>query len=80
MYDLPHRVPGGRAREDDPRRVEVLESWDLLGQVRLSCQALYDRDMMMRILMTVNFTGLDGPGPEPQPQITPSPEWVDEPY
>jgi ferredoxin len=59
--------------------VEVLGSRDLLGQVRLSCQALCDHDMKVRVLMTVSSTGLDGPGPKPQPQITPEPEWVDKP-
>lgn len=60
--------------------VEVLESRDLLGQVRLSCQALCDRDMKVRVLMTVSSTGLDGPGPKPESHITPEPEWVDKPY
>jgi ferredoxin len=59
--------------------VEVLESRDLLGEVRLSCQALCDHDMKVRVLMTVSSTGLDGPGPKPQPEITPPPEWVDKP-
>jgi hypothetical protein len=59
--------------------VEVLESRKLLGQVRLSCQALCDHDMSVRVLMTVSSTGLDGPGPKPEPHITPEPEWVDKP-
>jgi ferredoxin len=59
--------------------VEVLESRDLLGQVRLSCQALCDHDMSVRVLMTVSSTGLDGPGPHPESRITPDPEWVDKP-
>ena len=59
--------------------VEVLDSRDLLGQVRLSCQALCDHDIKVRVPMTVSSTGLDGPGPKPQPEITPEPEWVDKP-
>jgi len=59
--------------------VEVLDSRDLLGQVRLSCQALCDHDIKVRVLMTVSSTGLDGPGPKTQPEITPEPEWVDKP-
>lgn len=59
--------------------LEVLESRDLLGQVRLSCQALCDHDMKVRVLMTVTSTGLDGPGPHPEPRITPEPEWVEKP-
>jgi ferredoxin len=59
--------------------VEVLESRNLLGQVRLSCQALCDHDMKVRVLMTVSSTGLDGPGPKPELRITPEPEWVEKP-
>ncbi|MEW6635229.1 MAG: 2Fe-2S iron-sulfur cluster-binding protein [Actinomycetota bacterium] len=59
--------------------LEVLKKRDLLGQVRLSCQSLCDHDMKVRVLMTVSSTGLDGPGPKPEPQITPPPEWVDRP-
>ena len=59
--------------------VDVLESRDLLGQVRLSCQALCDHDMKVRVLMTVSSSGLDGPGPHPESHITPEPEWVDKP-
>src|SRR3712207_2651034 len=59
--------------------LEVLESRDLLGQARLSCQAHRDHDMSVRVLMTVSSTGMDGPGPRPEPRITPEPEWVDKP-
>ena len=59
--------------------LEVLESRNLLGQVRLSCQALCDHDMMVRVLMTVSSSGLDGPGPHPEEWITPEPEWVEKP-
>jgi hypothetical protein len=57
--------------------LEVLENRDLLGQVRLSCQAVCDHDVKVRVLMTVTSTGLDGPGPKPE--ITPSPEWTEKP-
>lgn len=59
--------------------LEVLKKRDLLGEVRLSCQALCDHDMKVRPLMTVTSTGLDGPGPKPERYITPEPEWVDKP-
>ena len=59
--------------------LEVLESRNLLGEVRLSCQALCDHDMSVRVLMTVSSTGLDGPGNMPEPRITPEPEWVEKP-
>jgi ferredoxin len=62
-------------------RAEVwaLESRDLLGQVRLSCQVLCEHDMKVRVLMTMSSTGLDYPGPKPELKITPPPEWVDRP-
>lgn len=59
--------------------LDVLQSRDLLGQVRLSCQVVCDHDMNVRPLMTVTSTGLDGPGKTPEPNITPEPEWVDKP-
>ncbi len=70
--------------EGEPDRMtraelEVLEKRNLLGKVRLSCQTLVDRDKKVRVLLTVSSTGLDGPGPKPQPVITPEPEWVDKP-
>ena len=58
---------------------EVLENRGLLGQVRLSCQAVCDHDISVRPLMTVTSTGLDGPGNKPEPTITPEPEWIDKP-
>jgi ferredoxin len=53
---------------------EVLESRNLLGEVRLSCQSVCDHDMKVRVLMTVTSTGLDGPGNKPEPEINPPPE------
>ena len=70
--------------EGEPDRMtqaelDVLQSRDLLGQVRLSCQALCDHDIKVRVLMTVSSSGLDGPGPHPEERITPEPEWVEKP-
>ena len=64
--------------EGEPDRMtraelDVLQSRDLLGQVRLSCQAVCDHDVTVRPLMTVTSTGLDGPGKKPEPSITPEP-------
>jgi ferredoxin len=65
--------------EGDPEKMtraelDVLKKRDLLGQVRLSCQALCDHDMKARVLMTVGSSELDGPGGKPEPEITPPPE------
>lgn len=59
--------------------LEVLQSRDLLGEVRLSCQALCDHDIKVRPPMTVTSMELDGPGNKPEPQITPEPEWTEKP-
>ncbi len=59
--------------------LEILRSRDLLGEFRLSCQAVCDHDMSVRPLMTVTSTGLDGPGNKPEPNITPVPEWIEKP-
>ncbi len=48
----------------------------LLGQVRLSCQILVEHDMTVRPLLTLRESGLPDPGPEPQVDITPDPEWT----
>ena len=57
----------------------MLQSRDLPGRVRLSCQAVCGHDIKVRPLRTVTPTGLDGPGKKPEPNITPEPEWVDKP-
>jgi ferredoxin len=70
---------GGEPESMTEAEREVLEHPNLLGQMRLSCQALCDHDVKVRVLMTVSSTGLDGPGPKPEPEITPPPEWVEKP-
>ena len=52
---------------------------NLLGKARLSCQCLCDRDMKVRVLMTVSPIGARGPGWKPQKDITPKPFWVEKP-
>lgn len=59
--------------------LEVLQKRDLLGQVRLACQSLCDHDVRVRVLMTVESSGLDDPGKKPEGTITPEPEWVERP-
>ena len=90
--DILHRC-GGFARcttcrvqfsAGEPDRMTVAErnrltEKGLLGQARLSCQILCDHDMTMRPLMTLSSSDLSDPGPEPQTQITPEPEWTDAP-
>ena len=70
--------------EDEPGQMtqaerEILQTKNLSGQVRLSCQILCDHDMKIRVPMTVTSMGLDGPGDKPEPRITPEPEWIEKP-
>jgi ferredoxin len=70
--------------EGEPDRMtraehDVLKDRGHLGEFRLSCQALCDHDVKVRVLMTVTSTGLDGPGNTPADEITPEPEWIEKP-
>lgn len=90
--DILHRC-GGYARcttcrveylEGEPERMtraelEILQNKGLLGEARLSCQALVDHDVKVRPLMTVASTGAVSPGKKPEPSITPDPDWMDKP-
>lgn len=87
--DVLHRC-GGNARcttcrveylEGEPGRMtraelEILESKGLVGEARLSCQAVVDHDVKVRTLMTMGSTGAVSPGRKPEPEITPEPDWV----
>lgn len=53
---------------------------NLLGKARLSCQALCDRDMKVRVLMTVSSVGASDPGGVPEEEVTPEPIYDDRPY
>jgi hypothetical protein len=48
---------------------------DRLGNMRLSCQIVVDRDMTVEPLMTVEEQGWDDAGPEPAITVEPEPEW-----
>lgn len=43
---------------------------------RLSCQCLVEGDMHVRVIHTLESTGLDSPGDEPADEITPEPVWI----
>jgi ferredoxin len=59
--------------------LDILQSHDLLGEVRLSCQAVCDHDVKVRVPMTVTSTEMEGPGKTPEAEITPPPEWIEKP-
>lgn len=48
---------------------------DQLGNMRLACQIVVDRDMTVEPLMTVEDQGWDDAGPEPAITVEPEPEW-----
>jgi ferredoxin len=52
-----------------------LEEKDLLGDARLSCQILVDRDMAVEVLMRGSEHDWADTGPEPAPVIEPEPTW-----
>ncbi|PEN13845.1 (2Fe-2S)-binding protein [Longibacter salinarum] len=54
---------------------DKLSSMKKLGQMRLSCQIVVDRDMTVKPLMWASKEGWDDNGPEPAIQVEPEPEW-----
>ena len=80
---------GGNARcttcrvefiEGEPARATAAERQVLAARgvtgVRLSCQIVCDHDMTVRAISRLAGSGRADPGPTPQPDITPPPEWV----
>ena len=45
------------------------------GEMRLACQIVVDRDMMVSPLMTVEDQGWDDAGPDPAVTVEPAAEW-----
>jgi ferredoxin len=70
----------GEPEEMTQAELIVLNMRDLVGKVRLSCQAVCDRDMKVRVLMRVSDIGARDAGYPPEPEITPPPVWMDRPY
>ena len=90
--DILHRC-GGFAKcttcrvvfhEGEPEQITAaslakLTENEQLGDFRLACQCVVDRDMHVETLMTVTSSGLDDAGPSVEAEITPEAEWVDLP-
>ena len=47
-----------------------------LSGVRLSCQIVCDHDMSLKAISRLEGSGRPDPGPTPETNITPPPEWV----
>ncbi len=69
----------GEPEDMTQAELQVLEMRDLLGEARLSCQALCEHDMKVRVLMTASSTENADQGGRPEDEITPPPEWVEKP-
>lgn len=86
--DILHRC-GGFARcttcrvefiEGEPQKRTVAERDKLKEKgeagIRLSCQCLVEADMSLRVINTLESSGLESPGETPEDHITPEPVWV----
>lgn len=69
----------GEPEEITGAEMMILMMRDLVGEVRLSCQIYCDRDMKVRVLMTVSSTGARDAGYPPEREITPPPVWMEKP-
>lgn len=52
-----------------------LKEKGLLGEARLSCQILCERDMALEVLMTRQSEGWPDTGPAPAPSVEPEARW-----
>ena len=66
------------AGEPGPMTRTESEKLDAAGlkDVRLSCQLLCGSDMTVRPVMSLADSGRPDAGPQPEPHITPEPEWT----
>lgn len=66
--------------EGEPTQMTVAEKEKLaergLSGVRLSCQILCDHDMHVRAISRLEGSGRPDPGPRPELDIHPEPEWT----
>ena len=66
--------------EGEPQRMTAAEKQKLaerdLSGVRLSCQILVKNDMKVRAVSRLEGSGRPDPGPTPETDIHPEPEWT----
>jgi ferredoxin len=62
--------------EAEAARLTRLEAETGTTGVRLSCQIPIEHDMKVRPVMLQSEQGWPDPGPPPEEQITPEPEWI----
>ncbi len=61
----------GEPEEMTEAEKTLLESQGGLGEFRLSCQCVVERDMHVKVLRPFSESGLNSPGKRPADQITP---------
>lgn len=69
----------GEPQKCTQAEVDVLERKNNLGDFRLACQCVVDQDMHVRVLMKFSESGRPDPGPRPEAEITPDPQWTQTP-
>jgi len=75
------RVEFLEGEPEDMTQARLLQEMrDLLEKARLSCQIYCEKDMKVRVLITVSSTGVNTAGGKPEEEITPEPEWIERPY
>ncbi|MBK8023557.1 MAG: (2Fe-2S)-binding protein [Chloroflexi bacterium] len=55
---------------------ERLEARGLLGTARLSCQILCQGDIKIEVINRLATSDFHDPGPRPEEEITPDPQWI----
>lgn len=70
---------GGEPSQMTRAEKDVLTARGLAGTagLRLSCQILCDHDMEVEAISRLEGSGRKDTGPQPEPQITPPPVWID---
>lgn len=66
----------GEPQEFTVAEREKLAKQGNTGKFRLSCQVLVEHDAHVMTLRKYSESGLPDPGPRPEANITPKPEWV----
>jgi Na+-transporting NADH:ubiquinone oxidoreductase subunit NqrF len=70
---LPGKFLEGEPEEMTEAELMVLNMRDLVGEVKLSCQVDCDRDMLLRVPMTVSATEAGEPVIRPSARSRPRP-------
>ena len=78
LIRVQRRVEFANGEPDDYSQAEheKLSQTNSMGKYRLSCQCIVDRDMTVRVLDKFSESDRPDPGPHPEENITPDPQWI----